>query len=95
MIKYIKRELNILCSFLVSNNIFDLFYKGLRVQPEQACSIVVACVVLHNLRLEQHDIIDTPPVQGQFQYEVVLPADGERHAGKIERNHIARNFFRH
>ena len=53
----------------LKQDFFDLFYKGLRVQPEQACSIVVTCVVLHNLRIEQHDIIDTPPVQGQFQYE--------------------------
>lgn len=74
---------------------FVLFvFKGLRVQPEQACSIVVACVVLHNLGIERQDIVDIPPVNRQIVDEVALPAvNGGRNEGKAVRDHIAQTFF--
>ncbi|XP_062598669.1 putative nuclease HARBI1 [Saccostrea cucullata] len=72
---------------------FPCLQIGLRVQPEQACEIVVACVVLHNLGIERQDIIDVPPVTGQIVDEAVLPTDAGRNEGKAVRDHIARTFF--
>lgn len=73
---------------------FPCLQIGLRVQPEQACSIVVACVVLHNMGIERQDIVDIPPVNRQMVDEVVLPAaNGGRNEGKAVRDHIAQTFF--
>lgn len=63
------------------------------MQPEQACAIVVACVVLHNLGIDRHDIVDTPPINHQRVDEIALPVDGGRNEGKNVRDHISRTFF--
>uniref|UniRef100_A0AAR2JM05 DDE Tnp4 domain-containing protein n=1 Tax=Pygocentrus nattereri TaxID=42514 RepID=A0AAR2JM05_PYGNA len=65
--------------------------RGLRVTPERACDIIVACVVLHNIatiRREQHPAI--PQINDEEEPHVDLP---EHRNGRIVRNAICKHHF--
>lgn len=65
--------------------------RGLRVTPERACDIIVACVVLHNIatiRREQHPAI--PQINDEEEPHVDLP---EHRNGRIVRNAICNHYF--
>ena len=64
--------------------------RGLRADPDRACKIISACVVLHNiaaLRKERSPPVDPPPP------DVVDPITLDYPAGIIVRNAITRQFF--
>ncbi|XP_026060567.1 putative nuclease HARBI1 [Carassius auratus] len=65
--------------------------RGLRVSPERACDIIVACVVLHNIatiRGESH-----PPCieeDGPEEHRQILEANRD---GRLLRDRICQNYF--
>ncbi|XP_062864450.1 putative nuclease HARBI1 [Trichomycterus rosablanca] len=65
--------------------------RGLRVTPERACDIIVACVVLHNIatiRREQHPAI--PQINDEEEPHLNVP---EHRNGRIVRNSICNHYF--
>ncbi|XP_067275523.1 putative nuclease HARBI1 [Pseudorasbora parva] len=54
--------------------------RGLRVIPERACDIIVACVVLHNMRLE-------PPIDG-FQTSRMLNLVVHSFSGRLSNTYL-------
>ena len=63
----------------------------LRVTPERACDIIVACVVLHNIAIirgEQHPAVQTNDPEDDHP---IHPADVQD--GRAVRDLITRNYF--
>ena len=71
---------------------FCCLKEGLRVQPEKACLIIVACVILHNIAkmLDEEDFEEDDDVD--FECDPVDPAQDSTD-GKVVRDHIATTFF--
>ncbi|XP_021357845.1 putative nuclease HARBI1 [Mizuhopecten yessoensis] len=71
---------------------FSCLHTGLRVSPNRAAQVIIACVVLHNIGIEQGDIIDHDNQnlgdEGNFDINYCGVQDG---AGV--RDHICRTFF--
>lgn len=64
--------------------------RRLRVTPDRACDIIVACVVLHNIatiRGEQHPALQIDPVDDHPLH----PADGQD--GRAVRDMLCRTHF--
>ena len=63
--------------------------RGLRVCPERACDIIVACAVLHNIATLRKEI---PPPLDTFLEDEPIPQMDAR-AGQMMRDHICTNHF--
>ena len=65
---------------------------GLRVEPEKACKIIMACVILHNFGIAEGDII--PSNFGDLGDDIQLDQnDVDNNDGKTIRNVIANTYF--
>ena len=71
---------------------FTCLKSGLRVQPDKACLIIVACVILHNIAkmLGEEDFEGDDDIE--FECDPVDPAQDSTD-GKVVRDHIANTFF--
>ncbi|XP_046544627.1 putative nuclease HARBI1 [Haliotis rubra] len=49
-------------SFGILKRRFSCLHSGLRTTPQNACKIVTACVILHNIGIDRKDIIDVEQV---------------------------------
>ena len=63
--------------------------RGLRVCPERACDIIVACAVLHNIATLRKEM--PPPFDPFLEGEHILQMDAR--AGQRMREHICQNHF--
>uniref|UniRef100_I3K8R4 Putative nuclease HARBI1 n=1 Tax=Oreochromis niloticus TaxID=8128 RepID=I3K8R4_ORENI len=64
--------------------------KGLRVAPDRACDIIVACAVLHNIatiRLERAPVVEVQPVDD------LQPVHLDQPSGRAARDRIVQNNF--
>ena len=79
-------------SFGILKRRFPCLQVGLRMSPERAAYVTMACVVLHNIAMERHEPLD--------ETEEVDIADDASNASIPEHNdgygirqHICQNFF--
>ncbi|XP_056001753.1 putative nuclease HARBI1 [Ostrea edulis] len=66
---------------------------GLRINPEPACRVVTACVILQNIGLMKGDILtEVPPftTDSSRAHDVVIPEDA---IGRTVRDHIRDTYF--
>ena len=71
---------------------FSCFHIEIRLSPQRACTVVVACCVLHNIAIFLSDIlpnVDLTDIQADRE-EVIGDLRGD---GKAVRDHIALNYF--
>ena len=68
---------------------FSSLHTEVRLSPQRACTVVVACCVLHNIEIFRGDILSNVDIQDDGE-EVIgdLRVDG-----KAVRDHIALNYF--
>ena len=71
---------------------FYCLKSGLRIQPDKACLIISACVILHNIakKLGEEDFEGDDDIQ--YDCDPVDPAE-DASDGKIVRQHITNTFF--
>ncbi|XP_048759899.2 putative nuclease HARBI1 [Ostrea edulis] len=70
---------------------FSCLSTGLRTTPDKACSITLACAVLHNIGIERNDILDVDELfvnQEDVSFDV-----GDQRDGKHVRDYICQAFF--
>ena len=77
-------------AFGVLKRRFPCLHYGLRVKPDRAAKITVACVILHNIGLERQDMFSRTCEDDTDQPHVVYEGDGP---GNSYRDHIAESFF--
>ncbi|XP_052237807.1 putative nuclease HARBI1 [Dreissena polymorpha] len=77
-------------AFGVLKRRFPCLHYGLRVQPDRAAKITVACVILHNIGLERQDMFSRTCEDDTDQPHVVYEGDG---SGNSYKDHIAEYFF--
>ncbi|XP_052260338.1 putative nuclease HARBI1 [Dreissena polymorpha] len=77
-------------AFGVLKRRFPCLHYGLRVKPDRAAKITVACVILHNIGLERQDMFSRTCEDDTDQPHVVYEGDG---SGNSYRDHIAESFF--
>ena len=69
----------------------------MRVEPQEACNIILACIVLHNIATRhnvplRNDVYDAPePVEEPDQPLAFCQNEGL--TGHVERDAIVRNYF--
>ncbi|XP_033739177.1 putative nuclease HARBI1 [Pecten maximus] len=71
---------------------FSCLHSGLRVDPNKAAQIIIACVVLHNIGIERRDIIDHIVHDGDDEGGVHIDYQGVQDGVGL-RDHIANTFF--
>ena len=70
---------------------FSCLHTEIRLSPQRACTVVVACCVLHNIAIFRGDILPNVDLDIQDDREEVI---GDlRGDGKAVRDHIALNYF--
>ncbi|XP_052285788.1 putative nuclease HARBI1 [Dreissena polymorpha] len=77
-------------AFGVLKRRFPCLHYGLRVKPDRAAKITVACVILHNIGLERQDMFSRTCEDDTDQPHVLYEGDG---SGNSYRDHIAESFF--
>ena len=79
-------------SFGVLKRRFQVLQGTIRTTPETAVNTIVACVVLHNIGIEQGDIIDFDFVIDQYE---APPRNylNNGEDGNIMRRHVAMTYF--
>ena len=71
---------------------FSCLHTEIRLSPQRACTVVVACCVFHNIAIFRGDIqpnVDLTDNQDDRE-EVIVDLRGD---GKAVRDHIALNYF--
>lgn len=88
-----KTHSHIECTLGILQNWFGAILKKLRVHgPDYSSKIIVGCLVLHNICVENRDNFDLLP-NGRH-LDVSEPSDDNSTAtGKAKREHIVRTYF--
>ena len=71
---------------------FPCLRKGLRIAPDRACNVIVACVVLFNIS----KVINDPYLGRQHQLDIIEVPDYDGPAniqGNIDRDRLVANAF--
>lgn len=71
---------------------FYCLHAELRLQPEKACTLIMACAVLHNLAIEMREPMEDPDDEIQMFWNINKDFRGPDE-GRVVRDHIARTFF--
>ena len=71
---------------------FNCLHVGMNVSPNTAALYVVACAILHNIGIEQGDII-MPDEQEIRDDDLSLPAIENPVEGQVMRDHLCQTFF--
>ncbi|WAR05592.1 HARB1-like protein, partial [Mya arenaria] len=79
-------------SFGILKRRFPCLSYGLRVEPDLCCTIIVACVFLHNFGLSNGDTLDPNDDFNDDQPEVQLNFEGTRN-GLLYRDILAEQYF--
>lgn len=79
-------------TFGVLKKRFNALHTGLRANPERACRMITACVILHNIGLDRGDILrDVPQIPASLVApDFVIPEDA---VGRTVRDHIRDTYF--
>lgn len=86
-----KTRVTIEQTFGILKRRFSCLHSGLRTSPEKACTIVLACAVLHNIGIDRNDILDVVEEcinHGDMRFDVTDQRDG-----KNVRKYICEAFF--
>lgn len=86
-----KTRVTIEQTFGILKRRFSCLHSGLRTSPEKACTIVLACAVLHNIGIDINDILDVDEEcinHGDMSFDVTDQRDGQN-----VRNYICEAFF--
>ncbi|GAA6083816.1 putative nuclease HARBI1 [Tachysurus ichikawai] len=85
------------CAIERLNGVLNACLNYLRVEPQGACNIILACIVLHNITTRHNvplcdDVYDAPePVEEPGQPLAFRPNEGL--TGRIVRDAIVRHYF--
>ena len=77
-------------AFGVLKRRFHCLHDEIRVDPNKACQIIVACVVLNNIALARRE--DELPLIERDRY-VVQPLHDDTVSGRMVRDNLRRRYF--
>ena len=70
---------------------FNCLHSGIRMEPEKACTVIMACAVLHNIAIDLREPMEEMAEMEDFD-DLDVPYAGPEE-GRFVRDHIANTFF--